>query len=475
MALRNKIAPICVILLSCVLGLAETDASSEREEAMAELNALFVDILPWLAQTYDPVSGGFYESIGLKEGKEPKAYGPDIQSTFFAIIILDNAGLVDTMPPEVKEKMIGYFHSRQDPETGYFIDPDFPDMWENQRVLGRALSFSIGSLRILGSEPLYPLPGQPRPKTTAKTPSAPASKAQPAAPAASSSNTGKTTAPKPTAPKPTAPKANNVYIVPTEAEVSQIDLSRVPPHLVSVEAFRQWLDDRPWHFSWTALDNLSSQKQLIKGLPPQLRDPLIDEAMRYVGERQEPDTGLIGGGNPEVRISGAFKFVRFCVDTGRPVPRAEEMRDSLIAWFKSEPEIDKIFFIRNACDMMNDLSKQTGQQVTDEQLVEITRFSTKQLKHFRQDDGAFLSRTSGSYVNPNDLYLGSKAIPAKAGFQSEMNGTSNAHRVWKTIYWIAGQERPDMTMEDFWEVVARQDFDNTPEPVAAESNTYIVP
>lgn len=470
MTLKSKIVPLGALLLSGVLGVAQPEVSPERAEALAELDALFADLLPWLAQTYDPRSGGFYESIGLKEGKEPQAYGPDIQSTFFALIILDNAGLVDTMPPEVKAKMIKYFHTRQDPDTGYFIDLDYPEMWENQRVLGRALSFSVGSLRILGSEPLYPLPGQPRPAPAPKTTPAATDEAQPDTPPASES--ARHSASKP---QPTAPAVDNIYIVPTEAELTQTDLPRVPPHLASVEAFRQWLDERPWEFAWTALDNLSSQKQIINGLPQPLRDALVDEAMRYVEEKQEPDTGLIGGGDPQVRISGAFKFVRFCVDTGRPVPRAEQMRATLFAWFKSEPELDTIFFIRNACDMMNDLSKQTGQPLTDEQLVAITRFATEQLKRFKQDDGAFLSRINGSYVNPNDLYLGSKAIPARAGYQSEMNGTSNAHRVWKAIYWLAGQERPPMSMDNFWEAVAEQDFAPAPSPAEAEPNRYIVP
>ncbi|WP_309399943.1 hypothetical protein [Cerasicoccus maritimus] len=440
---------------------AEKD-SEELNAALRELDALYAEVLPWMAQLYDPESGGFYESIGLKEGKEPGEYGPDIQSTFFAIIILKNTGLLETMPTHAKEKMIHYFQSRQDPQTGYFVDPDYPDMWDNQRVLGRALSFSVGSLEMLGSEPLYPLPGQARKSATTKSSDDENPSLRDASKQIQDTNETRTG------------KTKNIYIVPNDATLSKQEVADAPPHLASVEAFRLWLDKRPWDYSWTALDNLSSQSRLINALPPKLRNALINEAIRYVSAIQEPDTGLIGGGDPQVRISGAFKFVSFCKNSGRPVPRADKLQTTIGEWFTSDPDIDKIFFIRNACDMLFYLSRQTGQKPTEQELVNVVKFATNQLKQFRQDDGAFRSFTSGSFVSPNDLYIDNNSISAQAGDQSEMNGTSNAHRAWKAVYWIIDKERPRMTMDNFWEVCLQQDIPLQTESAGVNS-IYIVP
>ncbi|QYY35246.1 hypothetical protein [Ruficoccus sp. ZRK36] len=455
----SLISAVCCSLLLAIGNLYAEDSRAELQEALSELDALYADVLPWMAQLYDPDSGGFYESIGLKERKEPKDYGPDIQSTFFAIVILANSDMVETMPPAIKRQMVRYFQSRQDPQTGYFVDHDYPDMVENQRVLGRALSFSLGSLRMLGSEPLYPLPGQPRrPSSRRPEKSAPAPAKDTRAETLPSPARVDTRSP-PSAPAQGehpnvyyVPAAQNVYRVPSAEDLSRLDTSSFPPHLASVEAFRAWLDERPWEHSWTALDNLSSQYKLINTLPQSYRDVIIDEAMRNVEARQDPETGLIGGGDLQVRISGAFKFVSFCSNVGRPIPRAAQIQQTLLEWFADEPEIDRIFFIRNACDMMDKLCRSTGRKLTNEELIQVTRFAVSQLKRFRQADGGFRSFTFGSFVSPNDLYLGRNSIPAQAGDQSEMNGTSNAYRVWKAIYWLAGQERPRDSMEGFWEV-----------------------
>ncbi len=426
--------------------------NAELDAALAGFEALYQDSLPWMAKLYDPQSGGFYESVGLKEDKELKRYGPDIQATAQVIILLNSNGLIKNAPQLAKDKLIHYFESRQNPETGYFVDPDYPEMVENQRVLGRALGYSVGALKTLGSDPLYPLPGEPRPNprqakaTEVKTELSQKSKA--AQPSVS-----KEISP---AKQYTPPKnvSDNIYVVPAQ------DLSGVPPHLVSVEAIRQWMDERPWGHAWTALDNIQSQSTLIRALPEPLRTDIIDEILRYVMERQDADTGLAGGGNIAVRLSGGFKLILFCRAVNRPVPHAEAIQESVFDWLESEPETEKIFFIRNTCDMLNMLVEETGRELTDEQLVAFINFATRELSRYRQDDGAFSSFPDRFFVCPNDLYIGQ--IPAQAGPQSNINGTSMAFRTRTALYKLADRNRPKLKMDDFWDVCAKESTSDIP-------------
>ncbi|MGE9292855.1 MAG: hypothetical protein ACQKBW_04520 [Puniceicoccales bacterium] len=456
----SKLFPLTLLTLTALVSapaLAAPD-SQPVNDALNRLEVLYDGMLPWVAELYDPESGGFYESLGLKKKLEPKDYGPDIQSTHNCFSFIRQSDQYAKMPEAFREKLIHYFQSRQDPKTGYFVDPDYPDMWDNQRVLGRALSFCTASLRVLGAKPLYPLPGE----SAAPAKSQGSSATQSAG--SKSSGNGKAGAAQVNAqpskqiyrvPSTVAESAaaesstpDNVYRVPS---VADLDMSSVPPHLVSAEAMRAWMDERPWEHAWTAVDNIQSQSTLIKTLPEPLQTQIVDEVIRYISERQEADTGYVGGGDDAVRLSGAFKLVLFCRAVKRPIPAADKIQATVIEWLQSGSATDRIFFIRNACDMLNMLIKQTGNELTEEELVSVIEFGVRELSRFHQDDGGFCSFTYGNFVSPNDLYLGKNSIPATAGPQSDVNGTRMAIAARDALYGLAGKKAPKLHMDGFWE------------------------
>jgi hypothetical protein len=367
---------VCCFIVATRAGAAQR---TQTQETLAGLETAFAGVIPWLGELYDPASGGFYESLGLKRNLEAERYGPDIQSTSMALSMMRDAGTVDGLPASVKAGFVKYFQSRQDAGTGFFSDPDYPGMKNDRRTMGRALAFSTSTLRAFNARPLYPLPG----KTAAS----------------------------------------------------------VPEHLASPEAFSAWLDQRPWHYAWTALDNLQSQTDLILMQAPALRDALIETALRNVTARQDAETGLIGGGDELVRLSGAFKLALFCKAVKRPLPGADALRGRALAWFHKNQGTDRIFFIRNVVDLLNDTVRETGRGISAAELDMVLRSALAELGRYLCKDGGFSSFPGQYYICPNDLYL-SPRRPSRAGPQGDVNGTKMAWALRGTLYKMAGEKAP---------------------------------
>jgi hypothetical protein len=122
---------------------------------LMEIDALFSNFYKWLAGQYDVKSGGFYyakSSIGNNE------FQPDIESTAQALNILASSGLINKIPEPIKRGFINFFQQRQQPENGYFYDPH-NEMKRIDRMVARAVNYSVNSLKLLGAAPVYPVPG----------------------------------------------------------------------------------------------------------------------------------------------------------------------------------------------------------------------------------------------------------------------------------------------------------------------------
>ena len=390
---------LSVWLVVGVSSSAGVAAGAGVAEELRRLDAVYEGMLPWIASLHDPGSGGFYESRGVREGREERAYGPDIQSTHFAWLILEECGLFASMPEGVREAAIDYFRSRQDAGTGYFADPDYPEMKADERTMGRALIFSRGALARLGATPEHALPGERR----------------------------------------------------AGANEAERGVAAGPPgHLVSVEAFRAWLDARRWEDAWTALDQLASQARLITVQEPGLREALVDEALRNVGERRDAATGLVGGGGLIVRLSGAFKLAMFCDMVGRPLPGADQIWESALDWYRGGATTDKIFLIRNPAELLAYLSRTTGRSLSEEELAMVLAVSRRELERYRQADGGFSSFAGKHYIGPNDLYMRPRRV-ARAGPQGDLNGTASAWALRRSLHRLAGQRAPVIAApDDFW-------------------------
>ena len=117
----------------------------------------------WLANLYDPVSGGFYYS---NSGRNTIGYLPDLESTWQALRHLRDRGMfVDygndiskALPEEIKNQIIRFTQSLQSGEDGRFYHPQWSDV--NDSRLGRDLTWATNMLTALGAEPLYEVPNK---------------------------------------------------------------------------------------------------------------------------------------------------------------------------------------------------------------------------------------------------------------------------------------------------------------------------
>ncbi|MNE31378.1 hypothetical protein D3C80_1249440 [compost metagenome] len=123
-------------------------------DLLQDMDGLFDELLTWLAGQYDAESGGFFYA---RSSRLLKWRRPDIESTAQALNMLHRLELLALMPDTMRNKMIGFFRSNQDPATGYFYDQD-PAMRKDEVMVARAIGYSLNALHLLGSKPLYPLP-----------------------------------------------------------------------------------------------------------------------------------------------------------------------------------------------------------------------------------------------------------------------------------------------------------------------------
>lgn len=271
------------------------DATSARgtEDDLAEFDRMFARVLEWLPRLWDRERGGFYYALSSTTRSEFEA---DIESTAFAVNIIRGAGLLTELPGTVRSGIVAYFHERQDPESGYFLDRH-NEMREIERLRGRALDMATTALTILGATPRYPLP----------------------------SASG----------------------------------SPYTRHVESVASFEAWLANRPWDDSWLAQDNIQAQASLLMLLPADLREILVDSALCEVQSRQDPATGFAGDGVPYNRLSGAFKLALFCRQVGRPLPLAHEIYNASFAVIRTE-ECTDACWLRNPVELIDVLGEQMG-------------------------------------------------------------------------------------------------------------------
>ncbi len=119
-------------------------------------------IVKWLANLYDPETGGFYYS---NSARNSEGYLPDLESTSGAIgivesILLEYEGdLVDYFGEEISEKFVSFVKEKQN-ENGYFYHPQWKRSLidENQERRTRDLLNALNILDYFGASPIYDTP-----------------------------------------------------------------------------------------------------------------------------------------------------------------------------------------------------------------------------------------------------------------------------------------------------------------------------
>lgn len=139
------------------------------EHTIEELKTLYDFLNPdfktvvWLANLYDPETGGFYYSNSARNNE---GYLPDLESTADALglvkaILADyNGSLTDFFGKDIAERFISFAKDMQSADNGYFYHPQWPKAAVDaiDIRLSRDLMSALSILSDFGARPTYDTP-----------------------------------------------------------------------------------------------------------------------------------------------------------------------------------------------------------------------------------------------------------------------------------------------------------------------------
>lgn len=139
----------------------QNELPAETVTALRKLYDSLYDeqIYMWLANLYDPDTGGFYYS---NSARNTEGFLPDIESTVQALVFLNQSGLLqkydndykNALTIETKQQMIKWAQGMQSPEDGFFYHPQWGEYITISRR-GRDLGWATSLLSSFGTKPLY--------------------------------------------------------------------------------------------------------------------------------------------------------------------------------------------------------------------------------------------------------------------------------------------------------------------------------
>ncbi len=119
-----------------------TDDPKRAVEYIKELYSVYDrELLTWLGGLYDPKLGGFYYSNSAKDGE---GFFPDIESTGQGIAILNSSGAIsnyEDIPEWIRSGIAGFICSCEDPDNGYFYNPQWTKETVDTNLSRRARDF----------------------------------------------------------------------------------------------------------------------------------------------------------------------------------------------------------------------------------------------------------------------------------------------------------------------------------------------
>lgn len=257
---------------------------------------------------------------------------PDIESTAQALNILMRNDLLHIMPDSMKKKMIKFFQKKQDPTTGYFFDEN-PAMRKDEVMVHRAISYCVGALRNLGSAPLYPLP----------------------------------------------------FIA-----------NAAPDYVQTPKTYLEKWKSIELSSSWRGCDRLATSCVYMREMDESIREPYLQEAVSFLENIQDPETGLWGEGSLYVRISGTFKLHTFYSGFQIPMPQVDKIYKSILTCLRTE-EAEDMCYIRNPINLLSYMDL----VIPAEELREILEITTKNMKRLKREDHGFSREIENSPPAPN--------------------------------------------------------------------------
>ena len=135
----------------------------EARNAIADYLRMYTDdYYIWLANLYDPGTGGFYYS---NSGRDNDGFLPDVESTMQALSWLSGVGmlekyngkLIDAIPQWMQDQLVNFAKNMQSSEDGYFYHPQWGTNVGTSRR-SRDLGWATQIVTTFGHKVLYDTP-----------------------------------------------------------------------------------------------------------------------------------------------------------------------------------------------------------------------------------------------------------------------------------------------------------------------------
>ncbi len=284
---------------------------AETVAAFKKLYTLYSDkAYIWLANLWDPVTGGFYYS---NSGRDTVTFAPDLESTRQAIDLLRYSGMTTNimaeLPVEMQESMITFVRSLYDENTGYYLHPQWENYVTTDERLGRDVTNAKAILGAFGA-------------TQASAAADITTNILPA----SAYLTGKL-------------GASSVRAV------SKVVATATPAHLASKAAFLDYLHSQNWNDSYTSGNRIAAQSYLID------QNGLMEVCLDFFDSIQNPETGMWSQNRDDDAVNGFLKISAVYADYGpkykRTINYASEAADTCIQVLLSTVEPHTVCWVYN--------------------------------------------------------------------------------------------------------------------------------
>ena len=406
------------------------------EETATELSKLYAlyteDIYIWLANLWDPDTGGFYYS---GSGRNTVGYLPDLESTRQAFSYVSNTGLMNAydddftnaLSKETKEKIVSWVQSLQSVTDGYFYHPQWGMNIKDSRR-GRDLNWATTLLKSLKAKPLYDTP-----------------------------NGMKGTLGAPGAVQSGLPERLGGGYVTAVSKVVISSTSGLPDYLRDTEKWVEYIEklNIPTN-SYSAGNTLSAMATQIKNAGKEYVDIIID----YLYEKQNPENGLWEDGVTYEAVNGLMKLSEAMATLGYPINNMEKALESAIEVAllpEMTPESNKhVCSVYNPWVAMNSILSSaeeiSGKPYAEslraqiiEKAPELIAATREKIAIFRKDDGGFSYLEERSAHNSQGAAV---AVPYTA--ESDVNATGiSSNGIASNICSALGIEKIDLfTAED---------------------------
>ncbi len=417
-------------ILSNVQGKEKANAIIKELKGLYHIFSYDYSIVKWLANLYDPVSGGFYYSNSARNNE---GYLPDLESTAQALGIVKSiltgygGTLTDYFGEEIAAGFV-FFAKNMQKENGYFYHPQWPvDLIDKNPIRrDRDVLAALNILENFGAAPTYDTPNGIKGDGEVSHVS-----------------------------KLVMPLRDNKVAEVSALVNSESDEIYIPPHLKSKDAFESYLGSLDINYNTEAVVKmLNSEFSLYLAVDELLEERsenyrLCDILLNFLDRKQIYSTGLWSSSNLTLieGISLLTEIVKLYDGIGRCIPNYDNIFDTIISYLKFEEEPNAISEISGAwsalASVVNNITTMDGANRYDIESAlnsiyirfEETLKTTKEmLALFLRDDGSFSTTKEGSAHEQQGMAV---ALPMTE--EGDMNATLLAAKnTWLSVFRVLG-------------------------------------